>query len=257
MPALRTERHDGVTTLTLDRPGRANALNAELVEELILAVDEAKARGTRLLVIAGEGEGFCGGFDFEDISAASDGDLLLRFVRIETLLQSVRHFPAPTVAFAHSYAWGAGADLFCACRTRIAAPGSRFSFPGARFGVVLGTRHLARIVGEEHALSIISGGRPLLADDAVKIGLVTALAARSTWKADIVDSLSRKPLADAWTTARLMSRLTVDTRAEDMAVLVASAGRAGLKQRMLAYGEAVGLKRAGTNRDISENELRP
>ena len=70
---------------------------------------------------------------------------------VQERLQKVAARPQDTVALAHRFAFGAGADLFAACRRRIAAPGTKFAFPGVRFGVALGTGRLARRVGPDTA----------------------------------------------------------------------------------------------------------
>jgi len=145
-------KHEGhVTRLTLNRPQKANALSGALVEALLDAVEYACTDGTRLLVIEAAGDHFCAGFDFTGYQDASEGDLALRFIRIETLLQEIHHAPFETLAFAHGRNFGAGADLVAACSQRIAAPGSTFRMPGLRFGVVLGTRRLAARVGADRA----------------------------------------------------------------------------------------------------------
>ena len=128
-----------VTRLTLNRAAKANALSASLVEALINAVEYAQTDGTRLLIFEGNGSHFCAGFDFSGYDEATEGELVLRFVRIEHLLQCVHHAPFATLALAHGKIFGAGADLVCACSTRIAAPGTTFRLPGLRFGLVLGT----------------------------------------------------------------------------------------------------------------------
>ena len=87
-------RHDGhLTRLTLNRPGKANALSALLVEALIDAVEYAATDGTRLLVLEGTGNQFCAGFDFSGYQDQSEGDLALRFIRIEMLLQALHRAP--------------------------------------------------------------------------------------------------------------------------------------------------------------------
>src|SRR3546814_4977267 len=84
----------------------------------------------------------------------SEGDLVLRLIRIETLLQTVWHLPFPTLALARGRVFGAGADLFCACSRRVAEPGTSFRMPGLGFGIVLGTRRLMARVGADAARSI-------------------------------------------------------------------------------------------------------
>ena len=146
--------HDGpVTLLTLNRPEKANALSPDLVEALLASVNEAYRDGTRLLVLSGNGQHFCAGFDFSDFESASEGELLRRFVRIEQLLQALYHAPFAALALAHGKNFGAGVDLLVACGVRVAAPDTTFRMPGLRFGVQLGTRRLARRIGPEHAPS--------------------------------------------------------------------------------------------------------
>ena len=94
MPSVLIVKRDGpVTSLTLNRAEKANALSAELVESLIEAVDSAYDDGTRLLAIDASGPHFCAGFDFSDLETSSDAELALRFIRIEVLLQSIHHAP--------------------------------------------------------------------------------------------------------------------------------------------------------------------
>src|SRR5512143_1710364 len=136
---LRSDRVGAVRTLDLDRPDKMNALNAPLVDELLHAVTAAYDDGTRAMVLRGSGRNFSAGFDLSDVESASEGDLLLRFVRLEQLLQAVYHAPFETIALVHGRNFGAGVDLVCACARRIADPDATFRMPGLKFGLVLGT----------------------------------------------------------------------------------------------------------------------
>ena len=136
-----------------------NALSAGLVEALIAAVDQAQAEQARAIVFQGEGRNFSAGFDFGDWESHSEGDLLLRFVRIEMLLQRVAATPCLTVALAHGR-FGAGVDLFGACKWRLATPDASFRMPGLKFGLVLGTRRFAALVGAERARPSWNRPRP-------------------------------------------------------------------------------------------------
>ena len=91
MSELLAERSGTTLILTLNRPEKVNALSAPLVEALSEQVKAAEVSGIRLLVLKGNGRNFSAGFDFMDYEAQSEGDLLLRFVRIELLLQALRH----------------------------------------------------------------------------------------------------------------------------------------------------------------------
>ena len=108
---LTERRDDAVAILTLNRPERGNALSPALVEALAAALATAAADGTRLLVLRGNGRHFCTGFDLTDLEAQSDGDLVLRILRVERLLQAIFHAPFHTMALAHGRVTGAGAEM--------------------------------------------------------------------------------------------------------------------------------------------------
>lgn len=239
---LRVERDGGLLTLTLNRPDNANALSPALVEALIDALSGAE--GARLCVLRGAGRHFCAGFDLSDLDALSDGDLLWRILRIETLLQRVHHAPCPVVALAQGQVVGAGADLFAACWRRVAAPGARFRFPGWNFELALGTRRLTRLVGQDTARDLLIDTKVLAAEAALARGLATDLAEPTDWPGLVEDSLRR---AGALPPRALRDMLTLtlqDSREADMAAIVATAGRPGLKERIVAYRDRVAARRA-------------
>jgi enoyl-CoA hydratase/carnithine racemase len=167
---------DGGTRITLNRPDKANALDEAMVTALLGALAAVRADGTRLLVLDAAGRHFCAGFDLGDLNECSDGDLLLRFVRIETALQTLYHLPFPTLALAKGRAMGAGADLFAACGRRIAAPRTQFRMPGLAFGILLGTRRLAPGSVREAARRIQNETRSFDAVEAQSLGFVTDIA---------------------------------------------------------------------------------
>lgn len=233
---LRSE--DGhVTRLTLNRPQKANALSATLVEALLDAVECAYSDGTRLLILDGAGPHFCAGFDFTDYQNSSDGDLALRFIRIETLLQALYHAPCETLVLAHGKIFGAGADLVASCGTRIAASDTTFRMPGLSFGVVLGTRRLTHRIGADRAREILSASRTFGAEEAHRIGFLTGIAAPSAWPQVVEETRVRCQRLSPGAAAALHRQTTIDTRAEDMAALAQSVSKPGLKERIRLYRE--------------------
>jgi enoyl-CoA hydratase/carnithine racemase len=231
------ERAGEVVILTLNRPERGNALDPLTVEALLAAIERAPADGAGLIVIGGEGRHFCTGFDLTGIDRASDGDLLLRFVRIELLLQRVYESPVPVMALAKGRVVGAGADLFCAAMHRIAAPEATFRMPGWRFGLALGTKRLADRVGNDVARLLLLEDRTVDAELARTIGFATDIAPEPGWPAAIAAASGGNVLSRG-AAARLLG-LTVARHGEaDMAALVESAGRPGLRQRIQAYRDA-------------------
>lgn len=235
MSLAETGLVDGVLTITLNRAERGNALDAGLVEALRAAVALAENPAVRLLVLRGAGRALCTGFDVGAIGEETDAGLLARFVAIELLLQAVRHAPVPTVALGHGRMFGAGADLFAACTWRIADPGARFAFPGARFGLVLGTRRLAGIVGEAQALALTVRGQGLEADSALACGLATGIAAQDAWDGAVGAIAGEVARVDRATAAALAGAARPDTSDADLAALVRSAAAPGLAGRIAAY----------------------
>ena len=236
-PVLQVAQDDGLLSLTLNRPESANALSPRLVEALVAAL--TTAQGVRLCVLRGEGKHFCAGFDLSDLEDLSDGDLLWRFLRIETLLQLVHHAPFPVMALAQGQVVGAGADLLAACWRRVAAPDARFRMPGWNFELALGTRRLTRLIGRDAARDLLIDTKVMAAGDALACGLVTDLAAAQDW-GPLMDSSLRRASALPQSALRDMLDLTTaDTRSEDIAAIVATAGRPGLKDRITAYRNAV------------------
>ncbi len=234
---LGEQRVAGVAVLTLDRPQRGNALSAELVAALRAALARAFDDATvHTVCLAGAGTHFCTGFDLGDLDAQSDGDLLARFVDVELLLAELWHAPVRTVAFARGRAWGAGADLFAACDLRMAAPDTTFRFPGAGFGLVLGSRRLAEQVGADHARRWVAEGMQVDAATAEDAGLVTAITAAGLSAEQHLHALSLpEPAIDRETVMALRRATRADHRDHDLAALVRSAARPGLKARIAAY----------------------
>ncbi len=236
---LGVTRDQGLLTLTLQRPAAGNALSADLVEGLLAHLDAASRDGTHTVLLRGAGRHFCTGFDLSDLATASDGDLLQRFVRIETLLAALWHAPMRTAALVHGHAWGAGADLVAACEQRAVTPAATFRFPGAQFGLVLGSRRLAERVGAERARRWIETGAILDAPSAVAQQLADVALPDAVAEQAWLAKLAVAPAIDGLTAAAIRQATRADTRDADLAALVRSAARPGLKQRIQDYAARV------------------
>jgi len=232
---LAVERRGTTLVLTLDRPEKMNALSSALVEALLLEVNAAYRDGTRLLVLRGNGKCFSAGFDMAEYESHSEGDLVLRFVRIEQLLQAVRHAPFDTLALAHGRNFGAGVDLACACARRIAAPETTFRMPGLRFGLVLGSRLFAERVGPERARHVLQQSQTFAAPQAHAWGFLTEIAAQERWPGTIEEAGDAAAALSPEAAARLFRVTTPDDRDANLAELVRSAAEPGIKQRIAAY----------------------
>jgi enoyl-CoA hydratase len=232
---IAIERTDGCWTVTLDRPDKANALSRGLVDALIAAVGEAEREHARVIVFKGNGRNFCAGFDFGGFEDQSEAELAQRFVRIELLLQAVARSSCLTVGFAHGRNFGAGVDLFAACKWRVAAPEATFRMPGLAFGVVLGTRRFAALVGSDTARSVLEELRTFDAAAGREMGFISRVAAQDAWDAVATEAMAAARLLPDVSRAALYRTLDDAAHDRDLADLVRSVSAPGLKDRIRAY----------------------
>jgi enoyl-CoA hydratase/carnithine racemase len=175
---------DGVATITLNRPGKLNALTFEAYADLRDLFGELPLRGdVKAVLITGEGRGFCSGGDVEEIIGelqkmeAAD---LLRFTRMTGLtIKAMRDCPLPIVAAINGVTAGAGTVIALASDFRICARSASFAFLFSRVGLSgadMGSAYLLpRIVGLGHATNLLMLGDKITAERAYEIGLATEL----------------------------------------------------------------------------------
>jgi enoyl-CoA hydratase len=230
----------GVCHITLNRPDRANAMGEGLVESLLTSLEAAASDGTRLLVLRGAGANFCGGFDLSDCETQSDGDLAMRFIRIEQVFQRLSMAPFLSIARIQGAAYGAGADLVAACDCRLGNASARFRFPGYRFGVALGTSRFTALVGAATARDVLLTGRVVAADEALARGLLTDVLEDDAAEAEINRFAAGVAALDMPSMATLLAstRRALDDADRDLATLVRSVVRPGLRDRLRRYAEA-------------------
>jgi len=244
---LRVEQNApraGAWRLVLDDPPRANALSPTLVGELHAALHAAFDSDARAVVFDSSSERFCAGSDLSDIDQLDDSMLRARFGMLEDLLETIRRAPALTIAVVRGPALGAGADLVACCDYRIGAASARLAFPGSRFGVVLGTRHLASVVGGQCAREILVEGKTLDAAAARACGLLSELCNADTMTGRVDEILQRAEAIDP-PTLRAILRLTRDMpSARDRGELLDSTWRGSLAQRIREHARRTREERA-------------
>lgn len=241
MSLLWVKREGPIKRITLNRPEKRNALSLELATELMLEAQHSETDGTRLLVLRGEGPGFCAGFDFSQFPACSAGDLLLHFVRIEQMLQAFAHASVDTLVCVHGQTIGAGADLTLACRHRVGAADTKMMFPGARFGLVLGSRRLADCVGPDRAQGLIGGQSKIGAQQAKEMGMLNEVLESNQWPAYEAQVLAHVLATPVDARAMVLRATRRDTRGQDLNDLVQSGAVLDIKVRLAAYLEQMKL----------------
>jgi enoyl-CoA hydratase/carnithine racemase len=232
-PVLLVEKKDDLLILTLNRVDNANALNPELVEALYDEINTAK--DIRLCVIRANGRHFCAGFDLSDIEKISDGEILWRILRIELMLQAIKHAPYPIMVLAHNKLIGAGADLFAACWLRVAAADVTLKMPGWNFELSLGTRRLTQLVGQDIARDLLIDTKAIDAQQSFRCNLASEIVESDKWDQLIIETLERMRVLSFRAIRDMLSLTIADSREQDLATIVHTAGRPGLKGRILSY----------------------
>lgn len=177
---------DGVAYVTFDRPDRLNALTFETYADLRDLLEEVEHRGdVDVLVITGEGRGFCSGGDVKEIIGRlvdMDSRDLLDFTRMTgSVVHKMRTIPVPIIAALNGVAAGAGAVIALAADFRIMATSGSFRFLFTQVGLAgadMGCAYLLpRIVGLGRATELLMLGDKVEADRAVEIGLASEVVA--------------------------------------------------------------------------------
>ena len=230
--------HHGLAHIRLAQPMRGNALSAELVEEIHAALDECENKKIRSLILTGEGRHFCTGMDLSGLESETDASLLWRFVRIEQLLDRIWHSPFTVMAFATGRTWGAGADLFCAASLRWITEDASFRFPGAQFGLVLGSGRLAQRIGSDRAREWILRNQAIDAQDALRCGLASHEGhAEDFFK--LADTLHETNTTTVTTQQMIHAATRMADSDASLSALVRSAARPGLKHRIQQYRDSL------------------
>lgn len=171
---------NGVTTLTINRPEKLNALNAQLISALQAAFDKAAADpDTRVVILTGAGDkAFVAGADIAELSGL-DGQQARAFVeRGHALMGQIERLGKPVIAAINGFALGGGCELALACTLRIASDNAMLGLPEVKLGLIPGyggTQRLSRIVGRGRALHMMLTGDPISASEAKAAGLITGL----------------------------------------------------------------------------------
>jgi enoyl-CoA hydratase len=168
---------DGIAVLTVNRPDKLNALNADVMAELEGAM--LKLRNTasvKGIIITGSGEkAFVAGADIKELRDLNNFTGTMLSERGQHIFSSIEQSPKPVVAYVNGYALGGGCELAMACHLRVASETARFGLPEVTLGLIPGyggSQRLVQLVGKGRAMEMILTGLPVKADTALQFGLV-------------------------------------------------------------------------------------
>ena len=174
---ILTEVVDQIGVVTLNRPKVLNALNHELMDELVKALEGYDADDNiRAIILTGGERAFAAGADIKEMSDETTVSIMLKD-RFATW-DRIRNIKKPIIAAVSGYALGGGCELVMNCDIIIASETAQFGQPEINIGVIPGaggTQRLTRVVGKHKAMEIILTGRPFTAVEAHQLGLVNKI----------------------------------------------------------------------------------
>lgn len=202
MDCVTLDVHERVALVTLNRPDKRNALNAEMrtrLEDVVHRI--ASSSGIRSAVVTGAGEAFAAGADIAPMASYSPQDAEEASRHGSRVFSSIENTPIPFIAAVNGWALGGGCELALACDIRLCSEKATFGQPEIKLGLIPGygaSVRLPRLIGMGLALELILTGRTLDARKAEQIGLVTAVFPPDRLMAEALDlagRLSRGPAA--------------------------------------------------------------
>ncbi len=207
--------HGGVTTITLNRPEKRNALSPTMMEEVIAALEHsASSTDCGVVVLTGAGGAFCAGLDLEHLEALAiktpdqhqdDTE------RIARMFRTLYDFPKPTIAAVNGAAIAGGTGLATICDFTLAVPEAKFGYTEVKIGFVpaLVSSFLVLQVGEKAARDLLLTGRLFKAQEAHALGLVNEVVG-SDQLAERAGQLAHSLLQNSPESLRATKRLLSD-----------------------------------------------
>jgi len=173
------EVKDNIAVLTINRPEALNALNTDVLSDLSEAVSRAKSDDSvYVLIITGAGKSFVAGADISQMKDFSPVQAKAFARDADDLFSEIENMPKPVIAAVNGYALGGGCELALSCDIRLAGTKAKFGQPEVGLGITPGfggTQRLPRTVGASKAKELIFTAQTIGADEALRIGLVSAV----------------------------------------------------------------------------------
>lgn len=190
---LQFEEDQGITTVTLNRPDKRNALSLQIMEELTAAFAYIAASDARGVILAAQGPVFSAGHNFADMAGADTEHLQQLFATCTHMMNSLQQLPQPVLARVHALATAAGCQLVATCDLVVASETASFALPGGKGSLFCHTPLVAvsRSIGRKRALEMALTGDAIDAHTAADWGLVNRVVAADQLDATCLDLLQR------------------------------------------------------------------
>jgi enoyl-CoA hydratase len=204
---VRVETSEGIRTVTVSRPEKLNALNAEVMRELDRAIADAETNADlRCLIVTGAGEkAFIAGADIAELAKLTPLEGREHALRGQAVVSRLERLGIPSIAAINGYAYGGGLELAMACTMRVASENARMGLPETSLGILPGyggTQRLSRLVGAAKAFELVlTAEKGVTAAEAERVGLVNRVVPAGQAHAAAVE-LARKISANGPTACR-------------------------------------------------------
>ncbi len=187
------DRTGDITTITLNRPEKRNALALDVMIELTGVLREVGASDALGVILAANGPVSSAGHNFGDMAGASIDDARQLFAACTDMMDTVQALPQPVVARVHALATAAGCQLVATCDLAVAAESAAFAIPGGKGGLFCHTPlvAVARNIGRKRALEMALTGDPVDAATAADWGLVNRVVPDDELDAAVADLIGR------------------------------------------------------------------
>jgi methylglutaconyl-CoA hydratase len=186
-----------IARVTLNRPDKRNALDAEIVNEIKMALREAATdESVRVVLISGAGKDFCSGADLaalQQISTATVMENVLDARNLGELFLQMRNHPRPIVAAVGGRALAGGCGIATACDIVLAAESAQFGYPEVNIGFIpaMVMAILRRSVSEKRAFELIAKGEIISAQRAAEIGMINRVYADDGFAANVEEYVTQ------------------------------------------------------------------
>ena len=187
------KRDGDITTITLDRPEKRNALALDVMEEVTAAFEEVGGTDARGVILAATGPVFSAGHNFGEMAGAPFEDVQHIFDVCTRMMQTVQQIPQPVCARVHALATAAGCQLVATCDLAVAAHSAGFALSGIKAGLFCHTPLVAvsRNIGRKRALEMALTGDVIDAETAAEWGLVNRVVPDDELDAAVDDLITR------------------------------------------------------------------
>ncbi|MDO5016374.1 MAG: enoyl-CoA hydratase-related protein [Eubacteriales bacterium] len=177
MSFVNVNLSENIAILEINRPEGLNALNTEVLSDLLEAISALhEEEDLRALIVTGAGEkSFVAGADIGEMSGLNSREAENFGHFGSSVFEALRQIPCPVIAAVNGYALGGGFELALACDIRLASTTARFAFPETGLGITPGfggTQRLAKLCGTGVASELIFTGRRVKAEEALALGIV-------------------------------------------------------------------------------------